>query len=472
MKTLVFIVSVLAWQAAFSLDSLRVSSVVRHLNYLPDSLGSIHVHVEGGTPPYTYNWSDISHSTNTRNDLYRGTYYLTITDAANRAGNYRFSLLFEQLPVSVNDSIVGPADTIRTVMFKNVLREGIAGHLQITINDISGEKIIGLTPDSVYHSLPQFGFYINKSKLFFIAEGRISGLSGKVRKGDVLLISKENGRISFSKNGIQLASYSCQESLYRSVLRCRKSRLDLTDILSTFNKPIYITAQQQDISCIRGVRGSIMPVISGGVGPFVNELFRGAEINPASASDFYYLTSGTYTLKTTDQDHNVALRRVDVAYEISWRQTSDLIADTNSVIKNGADGWCNSSLSSRSEFESGSPGWFEFGLSDTSSRFFIGFLKQRGSSIPLCQGVFIQNDSLIALTVDQDGGFKKHFLNSVNKNSKLRISISDNFIEYAHNGLTVHREHLLFKPPVSLDLRIYTSGTVLNAFRTSYTCEQ
>ena len=46
-----------------------------------DNTGSISVNITGGTSPYSYNWSPVSGTSSTINNLFAGTYILTVTDA-------------------------------------------------------------------------------------------------------------------------------------------------------------------------------------------------------------------------------------------------------------------------------------------------------------------------------------------------------------------------------------------------------
>jgi len=74
----------IAGQACFVIEEpTRINVEVGLTNKTAENNGSIDLTVSGGTPSYTFNWSDLSGNTQPedRTDLAQGTYAVTVTDA-------------------------------------------------------------------------------------------------------------------------------------------------------------------------------------------------------------------------------------------------------------------------------------------------------------------------------------------------------------------------------------------------------
>jgi gliding motility-associated-like protein len=63
---------------------ITIDPSTQHINCPSDkATGRIHLNIEGGSPPYTYQWLDISANTDMRQNLAAGTYEVTVTDTNN-----------------------------------------------------------------------------------------------------------------------------------------------------------------------------------------------------------------------------------------------------------------------------------------------------------------------------------------------------------------------------------------------------
>lgn len=464
---LLFILSFI--QNGRSADSLRVNVNITHLS--GDSLGKISIQVAGGNPPYIYKWRDGSEQSS-RTGLYRGEYVVNISDAANRISVKKINLLYTQLPLLSNDSVLNPNDTLRRILYKNTLDRGQNGHIDLIVNDLNGEKTFAFSSDTV-HAVPSHGFFINRNKLFLLLDQRISGNFGKVKKGDLLRIRKEGDRVSFFMNGVELSAARIEDRRFHSVLQTKKAVVDKDKILSSFNIPLVVETTITDSNCDTGAKGFLTVNIKGGVAPFSTKIYKGYEASESRLLGDRSFDPGPYLTVVTDLDGNLASRKSNIANKHNWRASSEFLSDPLNVKKSASDGWCNSRLVPAAPVNVNGDGWVEFQTGDTSSSIFFGlFPNATSSSAPVTQGLFISNRQLYSVQIDQDGGFQKDSITNITASSRIRIQLLGEQVNYLVDDTILLTLNTVVLPPLKVEARLFNSGGTISQIRTSYSCQQ
>ena len=81
---------------------LTTNLVVHNVKCFGKNTGNVFASPQGGTPPYTYQWTGNASATSTATDYFAGSYSLTITDANNCVVTKNFTLTQPATPVSVS----------------------------------------------------------------------------------------------------------------------------------------------------------------------------------------------------------------------------------------------------------------------------------------------------------------------------------------------------------------------------------
>jgi hypothetical protein len=125
LKSAVFILGSITTVAAQSNSALNVSATKTDPSCYENSDGSISLDVLGGTPPYSYSWSN-SESTSTLMGLQAGLYDVTVHDAMNDAVSISFELNNpEELKIT---GVVTPVS----------IHGGSDGAIDITVTGLAG----------------------------------------------------------------------------------------------------------------------------------------------------------------------------------------------------------------------------------------------------------------------------------------------------------------------------------------------
>ncbi len=213
-----------------------LGSTVNNVRCFGDSNGSISPVVNGGVPPYTYNWGPQG-STRDISGLAAGQYTLTVTDQSGITDIQTFVIQ----PGSSIDIVVGP------VVPESV--NGNDGSIQVTVSG-------GTTPYT-YSWVSNTGFFSTSEDISNLIEGNYT-----------LLVTDANG---------------CQE----------QAIVTLGAILSIQNK------FEIDVDCFGECTGEVDIVVQGGQAPYLYN-WAGPDSFSASTQDVDELCAGTYTVTITD----------------------------------------------------------------------------------------------------------------------------------------------------------------------------
>jgi hypothetical protein len=459
-------------------DSLQISASVRHIHWKPDSLGQIRVSVTGGQPPYSISWSDINYRTNTRRDLYPGSYTATVTDQAGRTATRSFEVAYHNTPERTSgqyrvDSLYATVDSVSAMLSANVLQSGESGAWEIQCHSLRGELVAGVRKDSVLSGLPDHGFYINKGKLFLIQEKKIAGSYGKVKPNDRLRIRIESGVIRSYRNSELLKTAPLIAADYRNFVSVKGNGISNSEHVVSYNRPLVIIPKVIDKSCLRQTSGRIIPIVKGGDGPYDIQVFKGIDALPEKRISSDQMEPGKYMIKVTDHKNREKHVITEVATVLKWDAESvgDYSYDSSSVKRMNGDGWCGSRLYSETPVNTDDPGWIEI-VADTAGKFFIGLSNRNsGANTRMYQGIYNDHGKLQLIELDQDGGFTKEDLGRLAAGKPLRMEIHAGQVVCKSANRLIGKSDLFTSGTCTLELSVFSSTTTINSIRTSYQCQ-
>lgn len=244
-----------------------------------DSTGSIQLNVSGGIPNYSYQWSNAA-TTGFINNLYSGTYTVTVTDAASctqqaviPVGNVNgpvITLLSHQM-VSCNGSnngainvdITGGAGSYNFLWSNAATTQNISslapGIYILTVTDVNGCE--GLFSDTITEPSPISLTAVIENPSCFLSNGAIVVAAS----GGTPLYSYlwSNGIASSGINGL-----AGSQPYTVTVTDGNFCTFDSTFQLTNTGTPVITLQSLNDVSCFGASDGSIDINVSGGIPPY------------------------------------------------------------------------------------------------------------------------------------------------------------------------------------------------------------
>lgn len=474
-KLLLFTCFIFSQKFSFAADSLKVNAVVRHINWMPDSLGKIELQISNGVPPYQVHWDDIGISGETRRALYARNYTATVTDHNGRFKKVSARIKYSQeikksntLTFSPDSVFPSNPDSTGYFISENTLEPNQPGTLETVLKDLKGERKFGVSSDSLGYSI-EFGFIQVKSKLFIIAENKIKGYYGKVKRGDTLRLSIDGSHVSFLNGNKLLTRDFIPSKPYHSVLSLKESSQD-SPLISSFNFPLSAHMQITDNTCDHPTRGKVNIRNKGGEGPYEIRIYKGEQADNTKLTSSSNLESGKYRIQVKDHSGELIDSIIRIGTQFSWKNSSSFTIDSSSIHKNSQDGWCNSVITSQNNIARDSSGWIEFQLTDTNSILFAGLSNRTLATEDYkCTGLFFKKGELISVSIDQDGMFEKQLRGFLQPGDRFYFAQSPSGISIRKNGTVLFElppflEHSVF------EIAAYSNNSSLKNIRSSFQC--
>jgi len=299
--------------------------------------GFVSVNSVGGTPPYTYLWSN-GQTGNTATNLSGGTYFVTITDGnactTSKSIDVEEYDAYPDLEITGilsicegSTTVLSVGDTFIDYLWSNgattsEISVSEAGDYSLTVTDAIG--CIGTDTSTVTLSL---------------------GISVEVEATEVSCFGGNNGNIAlmvtdgtFPYNYTWLPAISTGNTATNLVagnysvtvtdaLGCSSS----VDIIIVEPAPFAANLIAQDILCFGAATGQLTSIISGGVLPFTY-LWSNGQTNPIATG----LTAGTYTLTVTDANNCSAIATATLTEPAEIIITAFPVAATCYDVPNGS----------------------------------------------------------------------------------------------------------------------------------------
>ncbi|MEZ4926222.1 MAG: hypothetical protein R3A50_08095 [Saprospiraceae bacterium] len=293
--------------------------------------GSINLTVSGGTPTYSYAWSNGA-TTEDISGLSAGTYTVTVTDA-NMCTKSASQMITEQSALQLNTTQVnvscnGGADgsidlTVTggkspyTYSWSNgATSEDISGlsvgTYGVTVTDANmctkASSVTLTEPTPINLSTEQSNvtcFGASNGEIGLIAFGGTPGYS----------FNWSNGATSQDLSGIPAGTYTVTVTDANSCTATTSTTITQPD-------EIMLTTSQVNVSCFGGNNGSATVMVSGGVGPFVYNWSTGGTMATEN-----FLAAGTYTVTVYDDPLNNPIQCTKTA-TVTITQPTDISLST------------------------------------------------------------------------------------------------------------------------------------------------
>ncbi|GIV34939.1 MAG: hypothetical protein KatS3mg031_2474 [Chitinophagales bacterium] len=309
---------------------LQVSSTQVDVGCHGGNSGSIDVTVSGGTPPYSYNWSDGAVSED-QSGLVAGSYTLTVSDDSGCVATLNVTIS-EPTPLQVSSTQVdvgchgGNSGSIDVTVsggtppYSYNWSDGavsedqsglVAGSYTLTVSDDSG--CVATLNVTISEPAP---LQVSSTQVDVGCHGGNSGSIDVTVSGGTPPYSYNwsNGAVSEDQNGLVAGSYTLTVS-------------DDSGCVATLNvtisepAPLQVSSTQVDVGCHGGNSGSIDVTVSGGTPPYSYNWSDGAVSEDQSG-----LVAGSYTLTVSDDSGCVATLNVTIS-EPTPLQVSSTQAD-------------------------------------------------------------------------------------------------------------------------------------------------
>ncbi|MDQ3051846.1 MAG: gliding motility-associated C-terminal domain-containing protein [Bacteroidota bacterium] len=298
-------------QPSAALSSSITSS--QNINCFGGNNGSVNLSVNGGTAPYSYNWSNGA-TTQDISNLVSGTYTVTVTDnrgctaASTTTLTQPSGILNATAVASQNVSCFGGNNGTATLTVSG----GTAPFIYSWSNGATSQNLSGLTDGAYTVTVTDVNGCI-KSTSVTISQPSAALSSVLAVTQNISCYGGNNGSIANTVTGGTAAySYSWsngETSQNLSGLTAGTYTVTVTDINgcsvtrnTTISQPsagISGTLEMsQAVSCYSGSNGALNFTVTGGTLPFTY-----AWSNGATSEDISGVTAGTYTVTVTDANN-------------------------------------------------------------------------------------------------------------------------------------------------------------------------
>ncbi len=280
--------------------------------------GSISLIVEGGTPPYSFNWDNAPDVQNPIN-LGAGTYAVTVTDYKGCVAHATL-MLADPPVIDIGATIIQPnCEGGSTGSIGIVITGGIPGYSVLWNTGATTTLIDGLAA-GVYsvtitdsNNCVGTGSYILQDPDGLMASGTIHHVScnGLFDGGIEIVVS--NGEAPFTYNWSNGSNDQNQVGLEAGSYTLTISDVNGCPFILMFvvQQPdsIQITFSKTDVDCFGGNDGTATAIVSGGTAPYTYSWNTNPVQTTATATN---LLAGTYTVIVTDANNCTATGSVTI----------------------------------------------------------------------------------------------------------------------------------------------------------------
>ncbi|SKC59371.1 SprB repeat-containing protein [Ohtaekwangia koreensis] len=306
--------------------------------------GAIALQVEGGTAPFTYQWSS-GEQTASITGKPRGTYSVTVTDAAGKTFAATYSLGYsigwknaEGVTVNADNTLRRSASTgwDAGASSLNILPDNADGWVEFVITDPAATYIMGFSnfdPNTSFNYI-RFALCINELGGINIYESNVSkGSFGSIVKGDVIRLSREGAYITYSKNGTTLRSVNVTDKiLYLIDVSVYNTLGPLPPITASFEQQVQFKPVITLPNASNNTNGSIAVAVEGTYPPSATQWSSGETTNAIGTK-----SRDTYTATVTDASGRSQSRSYMLGYPVYWNDLRNVaVTAAGGLTKNGS----------------------------------------------------------------------------------------------------------------------------------------
>lgn len=424
--------------------------------------GNISVGVVGGTAPYTYSWSS-NEQTNSITNKPRGTYSLTVSDAAGRTDTSAYTIGYKvnwinAIGVTVSGSRLTKTHPHYTwitsgAFSSNTLNANADGWIEFSGESV-GSLIVGLAVTNTIN-LTEFTNALHISYLtnsYTVYEGSAKPASGYWQPGDIFRISRKGSVITYYKNAKVIRSVTINPALVLRIKTSIQQPGATTPIVhSSFEGKLVLQGAVLGLEGNSG-SGNLTFSASGGTTPYTYSWSTGE-----STSSLVNKPRGTYTVSVTDGIGRLGTRTYRVGYRVSWASVAYVTVSGSILTKaqsfytwNLAGGVSSNVLSANTD------GWIEFSAG-TNAGCIVGLAANNKIDLTQFNNAIVidyANNSFLIYEGTLAAASGKLVLGDV-----FRISREGNVVKYYQNEVVIRS--VTVNPALTLKIKtsIQVPGT-------------
>jgi hypothetical protein len=348
--------------------------------------GAIALQVEGGTAPFTYQWSS-GEQTASISGKPRGTYTVTVTDAAGKTFTATYNLGYtmgwknlEGVTVNANNSIVRTTGTgwNAGASSTNLLADNTDGWAEMVVTDPSATYMLGFSnfDANAGYNYIRFAFYITEVGSIDIYETNVAkGTVGSIVKGDVLRLSREANNIVYYKNGVPLRTVAITDKpMYLVDAAVYNTLGPLPAVTASFESQVHFKPVVTVPNGAGNSNGAISMTVEGGYSPTTIQWSSGEQTNSISSK-----SRGTYTATVTDALGRQQSRSYTLGYPIYWNDLRNVVVTAAGLTKNASTAsFFDASAISANRLVGNEDGYIETVINRTSggtNYYFLGLTR-------------------------------------------------------------------------------------------------
>ena len=293
-------------------QEIVVSGTVKNTDCFNDKNGTITITVTGGTPAYTYKWSN-GPVTKDISNLGAGTYNVTVTDVNGCTSVKSFNVT-QPDAISISGLSTNPTCFNGSNGSVNVSVAGGTSPYSYTWNGVAGSQVLNNAPAGTYTVVVTDKNGCSKSAVFVLtnpAEIQLSGVPtntycNKALGGVALIVTNGTAPYTYlwsngqtSKNLINAAAGTYAVTV-TDANGCKKTgSYQISD-----NGGLTITDEVKNLKCFGDNNGGISIAISGGISPYSINWSNGA----SNVNAINNLTAGNYSVTISDVNQCTAVK--------------------------------------------------------------------------------------------------------------------------------------------------------------------
>jgi hypothetical protein len=253
----------------------------------------------------------------------------------------------------------------------NKLKKNEDGYVKYIIEDVSNNRIIGLTSrnNSTNYQEIDYAVAILGSRAFIIESGRVKGYLGRVGVSDEIKIAREGSRIVYYKNSsISRRTNTDPEFKLFVDISLFNQNATLTGVVASFAIQIKIDLVVTDADCDGSGLGSIDATITGGIPPYTF-----AWDNGTTSEDLTDVAPGQYKLTVTDAVGYQNSKKEGIYANVVWDTLNGITNNSGNLTKSISGNQWNTSAMTSNLLSSNSDGRIEYIIDNKNTQRAFGF---------------------------------------------------------------------------------------------------
>ncbi|MCB9230246.1 MAG: T9SS type A sorting domain-containing protein [Bacteroidia bacterium] len=454
---------------------LAMSSVVTHNACATSPSGAIDITPYGGTPPYTYLWSN-SATTQDISGLDAGTYSVTVTDFALNTAMMTFEVMNrlswtdEVGSVSTGDNLTrnlaGNSWMTSGARSVQVLQPNTDGSFSHVVHRIDKFYYIGLSNSNTgtYQLEMDNAFYVATNQLKIREESGYFANQGAVAVNDTLTIERVGSTINYYRNSSLLRTTSGNPADALFVLATiYQSGVSIWDNFVTFCTdsvpvtPLTVSSSFSHANCFAN-DGSATLTPAGGTPPYTYTWTP----NVSSTGTISGQPGGDYQCVVSDNGGQSVTVNFTLFNKVVWENTVGCSAAGDMLTKTVAPGWGNSGARSDNKLLNGVDGKVVHIVQSVNDDYYFGLSNADTDQSPTTIDYAIYNHKGYLKIREENTGYNQFIGMYCNVGDTLTVERRISSVYYYLNSTLLRSIGTGATETLRVDVSLYTQGMTLS----------